>query len=379
MNMRWKRVLIITGCLIAMAAAGCVSLRTPYTATASSSAENQTSAEEKTDEIFRHMTDREKIGQLLMIGIGGPALDDDAKAMLTDIPVGNVILFDRNMQNPDQVKQLNQDISQTIYKQAGVRPFIGVDQEGGKVVRMRDHFMTMPSASEVGKGTLEGASDLSCKAGRALRNMGFNLNFAPVADLGLAGGRSYGNTPEEVVPYAEETIKGYKSQGIRTTLKHFPGIGKVKTDPHIDGDVVDISHDEFDREDGRTFREIIKNTDPRYTFVMVSNVTYPQIDPDNPACISKTIMEDILRKEYGYRGIILTDDMEMGAMAKHYAFKDMGVKAIEAGADIVLVCHVYEHQKEVYNGLLEAYENGTLDRHMVDEKVKKIIRAKLAA
>lgn len=323
------------------------------------------------------MSDSQKVGQLMMIGIQGTALDADGRYMLTEFPCGNLILFDRNMETAEQVKKLTQDVQRTVKETTGVPALIGIDQEGGEVMRMRQYLPDMPSAEVLGQGALEAAHDWAVKTGTALHDLGINTNFAPVVDLDGAYHRSYGKIPEEVVPYAEAVIQGYTETGLFTSLKHFPGIGKVKTDPHIDGDVVTLTHEELNAEDGKPFRDLIQSMNQGRTFIMVSNVTFPNIDADNPACLSKIIMTDILRNEYGYRGLILSDDMEMGAIAKHYDFGDMGVRAIAAGADMILVCHDYGHEQEVYNGLLKAYRDGRLDRSAVDEKVRRIIQTKL--
>lgn len=333
--------------------------------------------DEKAEVIVSKMTDSQKIGQLLMIGIKGTEVDGDAWYMMTEFPMGNVILFDRNMKTPDQVRSLNETIRDTIQKQTGVSPLIAVDEEGGQVARMEDYLPPLPAASIVGQGSVDNAKNLAITTGKALKDLGFNTNFAPVVDLNSAYQRSYGKTPDTVIPFAKAVIDGYSEIGIRTSLKHFPGIGKVKTDPHIDGDVVSLTREQLDKEDGVPFRTLIGETDPTVTFIMVSNVTFPNLDPSGPACISKKIMTDILRKDYEFTGLILSDDMEMGAMAKHYAFSEMGVKAIEAGADIILVCHDYGHEQEVFNGLLKAYRNGTIDKKMVDEKVKRIVKTKM--
>ena len=142
--------------------------------------------------------------------------------------------------------------------------------------------------------------------------------------------------------------------------------------------MVNITRAELEKEDGKPFRDLIAKTNPENTFIMVSNVTFPNLDGENPACLSKAIMTDLLRNDYGFKGLILSDDMEMGAISKHYQFRDVGVKAIEAGADIILVCHDYEHEQEVFNGLLSAYRNGKLDKRQIDEKVKRIIKIKLS-
>lgn len=333
--------------------------------------------DEKVDKTVAGMTDSQKIGQLMMIGIGGTTVDNDARYMLTEFPNGNVILFDRNMNNPGQVKALNKEITAAIKDNTGVIPFIAVDQEGGAVLRMENYMPKMPSAETLGQGTLDHAKEWANTNGNALKQLGFNINFAPVVDLDGAYHRSYGKTPDKVIQYADATIQGYTNAGVKTCLKHFPGIGKVKTDPHLDGDVVNLSRTELDKEDGKPYIELFKKLNPDQTFVMVSNVTFPQIDKVNPACISPAIMTKLLQKDYGYKGLIFTDDMEMGAMAKHYSFDEMGIKAIQAGADIILVCQDYGHEQKVFNGLLKAYRNGTVDKSLVDEKVKKIVKVKM--
>lgn len=363
---------------IALTACGYVSLfREKSDASFDSLAKSSLSPEEKADKLLSQMTDAQKIGQLIMIGIPGPTLDDNARYMMTEFPCGNVILFDRNMQSPEQTTELNKKIHETILNQSNIPPFIAIDQEGGAVVRMEKDLPPLPAAETVGQGTTENAKKLAKETGISLKSLGFNLNFAPVVDLNSLYHRSYGKTPETVIPFAKAVIDGYTEANIKTTLKHFPGIGKAKTDPHMDKEMVSISKEILNKEDGKPFRELIKQTNPNDTFIMVSNVTYPDIDLSGPACLSRIIMTDILQNEYQYKGIIFTDDTDMGAMAKYYTFTEIGCKAIEAGADIILVCHDYRHAQDVFNGLLKAYRNGTLDHQFIDQKVKKIILTKM--
>lgn len=334
--------------------------------------------EEKAATIVQKMTPEERVGQLMMVGILGPTLDKDASWQLSQYPLGNIILFDRNMENPAQVKELNQGLTKQIQDTTGVAPFIAVDQEGGQVVRMRDQFPTIPSEAAIGQtGNPDAAKEEAIKTATALKDMGFTVNFAPVVDLGAGAERSYSSAPDTVVAFAKEAIAGYTSVGLWSSLKHFPGIGKVQTDPHIDGDSVTASRDMLDQQDLRPFNELIKSMNHDNTFIMVSNVTFPALDPNLPACVSKPIMTDLLRNQYQYKGLILSDDMEMGAMAKHYAFADMGVMAIKAGADMVLVCHDYGHERETYEGLLKEYKQNEEFRNLVDEKATRIVRTKL--
>lgn len=372
---KWAKVLAASLCSMLLMA-GC-SLAESKAVLSQAKEAAVLSPEEKAEKIVSQMTDSQKIGQLMMIGLQGTTLTADDRYMLTEFPCGNVILFDRNMQSMEQVKQLNESIQKTVQDVSGVPAFIGVDQEGGQVARMRNELPPMPSAAALEKQNPAVAKEWAVKTGTALKQIGCNINFAPVVDLDGAYERSYGKTPTEVVPYAQAVIDGYTQAGVLTSLKHFPGIGKVKTDPHIDGDAVSLTREELDVADGKPFHDLIATMDPLHTMVMVSNVTFPNIDATNPACLSQTIMTNILRNAYGYQGLVLTDDMEMGAMAKYYSFADMGVRAIQAGADIVLVCHDYGHEQAVYNGLLQSYREGKVDKDLIDAKVKHIVEVKL--
>lgn len=383
MAIRWKALLksgsgAAIGIVAAALLAGCaLSLPWKTEAKGEESVSPKTlTLEEQAEQFVSHMSDSQKVGQLMMVGLPGDTLDADGRYMLTEFPNGNVILFDRNMKNPEQVKKLTADIQKEVRAATGLPAFIAVDQEGGQVRRMEDYMPAMPAAATLGKQNPEATYDWAVKTGKALKEMGINLNFAPVVDLDGAYERSYGKTPEEVIPHAKAAIRGYIDSGVMTSLKHFPGIGKVKTDPHLDGDVVPLSRQELDQQDGKPFRDIIAAMDADKTFVMVSNVTFPMLEEKVPACLSKTIMKDILRDAYGYQGLVLTDDMDMGAMAKHYPFQEMGVQAIQAGADMILVCQDASHAQQVYNGLLKAYRSGKLDNKVVDEKVKRIVLVK---
>ncbi|MGE1061724.1 glycoside hydrolase family 3 N-terminal domain-containing protein [Megasphaera paucivorans] len=333
---------------------------------------------EQAKQIVARMSDTQKIGQLMMIGITGPVVDIKTDRALAKYKFGNVILFDRNMQNQNQVKKLTADLQEKISINSGIFPFIALDQEGGAVLRMRSHFPEVPSEQELGRKKPSETKIWAETTGKELKEMGININFSPVVDLGLSHGRSYSDDPGVVSTYAEQACTGYKDAGILCVLKHFPGIGKAEIDPHMDGASVAVGREQLEQEDLKPFRDLIQRIDNKNMFVMVSNVTFPALDTHYPACVSEKIMTDILRNQYGYKGLILTDDMEMGAMSKHYTFSQMGVMAVKAGADIILVCHDYEHEQEVYKGLLKAYRSGELSRDKIDKKVLRIVEMKLA-
>ena len=361
---------------------GC-GLHNPFTSKAEpvtyeSVAQSELSPEQKVDKLVANMSDADKVGQLMMIGIHGKSLNDDAKFMLNEYRVGGIILFDRNMESKDQVKTLITDINKAG-KSAGLTPlFLGIDQEGGAVARMDDKLIKVPPAEEVGKEPVEQAAALAKEVGTELKELGFNINFAPVADLGLTYGRSYSTNPDEVVRYASAVGKSYDEAGLWYSYKHFPGIGKTDVDLHADTSIVPVSKETLLLEDTKVFVDLIQQSKPNTYTIMVSHAMYPQIDPDHPSSLSKAIITDWLRKDMGYNGVVVTDDMDMGALAKHYTFGDMAVQSILAGSDILLVCHEYEHMQEAYNGLMKAVKDGRISKERLDESVKRILLMKMS-
>lgn len=339
-------------------------------------AQQNLTIDEKVDKIVESMSQTEKLGQMVMIGIQGTKVDDDSLYMLNQYHMGGVILFDRNMESPEQVKQLTSDLQAQSNEKIPL--FIGIDEEGGDVVRMAEKLTPPPSQKEIGAtGDIEQAKTWAIKTAKSLKDMGINVNFAPVADVGSNDKRSYSTDANTVIDFVRAATKGYQQENIIYSLKHFPGIGKGKVDSHVDSSNIDTSKDTLMAEDILPFKTIIDENEPNDYFILVSHLKYPALDEEYPASLSSKIMTDLLRYELGYKGIIITDDMEMGAVANHNDFRSIGVNAVKAGADIVLVCHEYKHQQEVYLGLLDAVNSGEISQERIDESVKRIIKVKL--
>ena len=332
--------------------------------------------DEKVDKIVESMSQTEKLGQMVMIGIQGTKVDDDSLYMLNQYHMGGVILFDRNMESPEQVKQLTSDLQAQSNEKVPL--FIGIDEEGGDVVRMAEKLTPPPSQKEIGAtGDIEQAKTWAIKTAKSLKDIGINVNFAPVADVGSNDKRSYSTDANTVIDFVRAATKGYQQENIIYSLKHFPGIGKGRVDSHVDSSSIDVTKEILMAEDIIPFKTIIDENEPNDYFILVSHLKYPALDEEYPASLSSKIMTDLLRYELGYKGIIITDDMEMGAVANHNDFRSIGVKAVKAGVDIVLVCHEYEHQQEVYLGLLDAVNSGEISQERIDESVKRIIKVKL--
>lgn len=339
-------------------------------------AQQNLTIDEKVDKIVASMSKTEKIGQMVMIGIQGTKVDDDSLYMLHQFHMGGIILFDRNMESPEQVKQLTSDLQAQSNEKVPL--FIGVDEEGGDVVRMAEKLTPPPSQKEIGAtGNTEQAKTWAIKTAKSLKEMGINVNFAPVADVGSNDNRSYSTDVNTVINFVKAAATGYQQENIIYSLKHFPGIGKGQVDSHVEISSIDASKDVLMAEDILPFKTIINENKPEDYFILVSHLKYPALDEEYPASLSSKIMTDLLRNELGYKGIIITDDMEMGAVANHNDFKTIGVNAVKAGADIVLVCHEYQHEQDVYLGLLDAVDNGEISQQRIDESVKRIVKAKL--
>ena len=356
MNSGMKKILFILFCIVMIGAfsAGCVleEKTTVSQKDISSIINDKTlSTDERVEAVLNQMTPAEKVGQMVMIGIQGTQVNDDSLYMLNEYNIGGIVLFDRNMENKQQVKKLTADLQSQA---PGKLPlFIGIDEEGGDVVRMKNELMPPPSAQEIGTTNDPAkAREWAKKTATELKDLGINLNFAPVADVGSNDRRSY-------------------------SLKHFPGIGKGKIDTHIDSYSVTADSETLHNEDLVPFKSAINQLTLDKYFIMVSHLTYAAFDKDMPASLSAKIQTELLRDELGYQGIIVTDDLEMGAISKHYSFEEVGVKAVQAGADIVLVCHEYEHEIDVYNGILKAVHNGTISEERLNDSVRRIIKAKL--
>lgn len=340
-----------------------------------SAAPKEKTLDEQVDDIVSSMTTTEKVGQMVMIGVQGTEVSDDSRYMLHQYHMGGVILFDRNMESAEQTQKLIADLQDNAEEKVPL--FIGVDEEGGAVVRGKS-FITPPESQQaIGRtGKIPAAEESARRTGEQLKKLGFNVNFAPVADVGNYE-RSFSPDAQQTAKFVEAATQGYEEAHMMYALKHFPGIGRGTVDSHQDISSIAASKDELMEKDLVPFKTIIDERQPEDYFILVSHLKYPALDPDHPASLSKNIQTGLLRDELGYRGLIITDDVEMGALAKHYSFRELGVRAVEAGSDIVLVCHEYPHETDVYLGLLDAVNDGTIPMERIDESVHRIVKAKL--
>ena len=326
------------------------------------------------EEILNQMTIEEKIGQMMITGFHGTAANDDVNYMLNSYHIGGIILFDRNMENKAQVKNLVDSL------QAGkkIPLFVAIDEEGGRVSRMTNDLTPPPSQQEIGQSgdstlAYESAKNIS----QELKNIGVNLNFAPVADVGTPDTRSFSDNAEIAADFVANAALGYEKAGLFYCLKHFPGIGLWKVDSHEDISVIDADRYTFDTIDLVPFKKVISERDNSKFMVMVGHLKYTAFDAENSATLSPAIMTELLRNELGFSGVIITDDLDMGAVSKYHTQGELGAAAVKAGADIVLSCHEYEKQKSIYEGILNAVKSGEISEERINESVRRILAMKL--
>ena len=332
----------------------------------------------------------QQVGQFFYIGLLGTELDADTRALIEEIQPGGIIIFGRNVIEPQQIRDLLDGIREIL----PVDPLIGIDQEGGLVDRLRKVFTPMPSARTIREhGDLSAARALGRITGEALRLLGFNMNFAPVMSIMteerdlLSNGlysRSFGRSPGEVLGYTTVYLRGLQETGLVGCLKHFPGIGAGEVDSHEQMPMVSLSHDDLMAADLAPYIELFQRKDDRVRCVMVSHGGFPNIDIKKgvtggllePASLSQSIVTKLLREELGYQHLVVTDDLEMGAISKHCDIDAAVVRAFLAGEDMMLICAHPDIIKRGYKSLLSVAREGKLPKERVRGSLRRIAAMK---
>lgn len=329
-------------------------------------------------EQIEKMSIDEKIGQLVMVGLDGYELDDSALDMIDKYKVGGFILFKRNIQSAAQTLELINSLKEAN-EENKIPLFIAVDEEGGSVSRMPEEFIKLPTSRAVGKvNSEEFAFEIGNVIGEQIKSLGFNMNFAPVLDIDsnpnnpVIGDRSFGANQEIVSSLGTAVMKGLKSHVI-STVKHFPGHGDTSVDSHVGLPVVNHDIDRLKSLELVPFKMAIENGADA---VMIAHILLPEIDEQNPATLSKVLITDVLRHEMEFDGVVITDDMTMGAIVENYDIGEAAVKSVLAGADIILVCHDNEKQIKVLEALKQAATHGAIPESSLDEHVYRVIRLK---
>lgn len=326
------------------------------------------------------MTMEEKVGQMLMIGFEGTQVNDQTRNFMQENHIGGVILFERNITDSKQLLNLNRELKELNADSQDIPLFISVDEEGGVVSRMPPKIVNLPDSKEIGD---HNNSELAYQVGEAIGErvnaFGFNVTMAPVMDVNsnpdnpIIGKRSFGNNKEIVSKMGIEEMKGIQSKGIIPVIKHFPGHGDTDVDSHLGLPVVHNSLESIREMELVPFQKAI---DHQADMTMVAHILLPEIDNEDPASLSKNVVTTILRGELGFDGVAITDDMTMGAILENYDIGDATVKAVQAGNDIVLVCHGDENKLKAVHSLTQAVESGTIKEERINESVERILLLK---
>lgn len=341
------------------------------------------SIEEMIGVYVQGMSTQEKIGQLLMpafrsseYGEGVDAFTEDMANMISEYQVGGIILFRENIKTPEQTRLLISELQES----SSIPLWMGVDEEGGLVSRIAANpemgFEPMGDAFEIGQtGDPERAYEMGKQLGLMLKELGFNMDFAPVADIWsnpnntVIGKRSFGQDAQKVSQMVPEVMRGLQEQRIVSVIKHFPGHGDTQDDTHVGRAFVNRSLDELFQRELIPFEKAI---DAGADAVMVAHVELPQIDEGMPATLSRKIITDILKNQMGFKGLIITDALDMNAITNQFGKGQAPLQSFLAGTDILLMPDV----EAAYDELLKAYETNMMTQKWLDESVYKILFTK---
>lgn len=322
------------------------------------------------------MSLEEKLGQLLIVGFEGRELDDNTREYIEDIGVGGLIFFARNIESKEQVSSLVEDIN----NMSNIPLFLAIDEEGGIVSRLPQDYKRLPDSIDIGNTKdIDLAFDYGELLGNRVRSLGLNLNFAPVMDIHsnpsnpVIGKRAFGTTAEIVSEMGISVAKGIGNTNVIPSIKHFPGHGDTSTDSHIELPIINKSLDDIRDFELIPFKNAIEEG---IEMIMSAHILIPSIDEEYPATLSHKILGDLLRDELGYEGVIVSDDMTMGAIVNNYSLEEASIDFLQAGGDIILVCHGLDNPRLVFDKIMYSIENGELTKEEIDSKVYRILELK---
>jgi beta-N-acetylhexosaminidase len=325
-----------------------------------------------------HAWSEEKLaGQRLMAGFEGTRLDRNLQGLIADLRLGGLILFRRNIEAPEQLGDLCRSAQQWA-RDRGLPPlFVAIDQEGGPVARLGPPFTqfagspAMRDASDAARFSRITASELAA--------VGINMNLAPVLDVVPTGServmarRAFGSDPQWVAQLGATVIAGLQTRGIMAVAKHFPGIGRTRLDSHIDLPFLDDDLEALEAYDLIPFQTAVQEA---VAGIMLSHILYRSLDPRWPASLSKTIAHNLLRKRMGFKGVVLTDDLEMGAITRHYGFNAAIRQVLRADIDVALICRSAEKLRQAHDFMVRQIGRSQEGRRRAEAAVGRIMALK---
>ncbi len=318
-----------------------------------------------------------QLGLLFMAGLPGRELDDSTRELVKQYCINNFIIFKRNVETPKQLGELCAALRSFCRAQGLDSPLIAIDQEGGTVTRLPPPFTQFPDARVLAEGENpeESLLHFAQTCARELRGVGINMNLAPVLDICPVGQgffmerRSLSDDPGKAARLGSLIISEMQKGNLAACAKHFPGLGTAKLDPHEQLPSVAGDRETLFRHDLIPFKKAITED---VAAIMTSHTVYSKVDPKNPATLSPTILSGLLRDELGYQGVVVTDDLEMGAIENEWSVADAGVKAFLAGADLLLICHEHEKVIHAHKKLESAVASGLVDEARLQSSLARV-------
>ena len=385
MKKRIRFLSVLLGATLALSCIGCGT-----THNTDSTSQNIPDKTDKVQQIVDSMSLEEKVAQLFLVqpeaivDIGtATAAGDATKQAINKTPVGGFVYFSDNLQSEQQVQDMLRNVQKYSEDRLGLPAFLSVDEEGGTVARVastgRFDVTDVGDMAKIGaSGDVQQARQAGETIGSYLSELGFNLDFAPDADVltnpdnTVVKKRSFGSDPRVVSDMSLAVAQGLAQHQVYSVYKHFPGHGATAGDTHQGYAYTDKTLDELKQSELIPFENAIQNN---AAFIMAAHISATRVTGDDtPASLSKTMITDILRGQMGYDGIVVTDAMNMGAVTEQYTSAQAAVKALQAGADLVLMPEDFQ---EAYQGVLDAVKDGTLTEQRINESVTRIVKVKV--
>jgi len=323
----------------------------------------------------------EVIGQHMLIGVSGHTLTHDEKKFIVENNISGVVLFSRNLSNPEQIRNLCAEIQSLRHNMASKAPlFIGIDMEGGRVHRLKAPFTQWPALKTI--GDLDAptvAFHFAHNMGRELMSVGINLDFAPCIDVytnplnTVIGDRAVSTDPYQVEKMASALVRGYIKSGILSCAKHFPGHGNTIIDSHEELPVEEADLKRLHEVELVPFRRALRS---RVDMVMTAHILFKSVDKDWPVTLSEFFLKKMLRDELKYKGLIITDDLDMKAMAIHYDKSSIPVRALQAGNDLILYCNEPESPPMAIESIMSAVAQGNYSKAELEHTLQRILDVK---
>jgi len=330
---------------------------------------------------LEQMSLREKLGQMFVTGFPSTTISEEMIDVIENYHVGNMIIFSHNVANKQQLSELVRELQKHFVKHNGVPGFITIDQEGGRVVRMPEEATNIAGAMAIAStGKPEYAYEAGKLTAKELKAIGINFNLAPVMDINnnplnpVINIRSYGDKAETVSTYGIQMMKGLLDEGVMSSLKHFPGHGDTNVDSHLGLPVIDKTLEELEALELVPFKAAI---DAGAKGIMSAHILFPQIEKSGlPGTMSRTIITDILKGKLGYKGLVVSDCLEMNAIKEFYGTAKGALGAVKAGVDLVFISHSPLIVKDAIHEIEAAVESGELDIAIIDQAVANILAHK---